>query len=169
MALSSESESVLESAMKKITGEPGASATSNWRPAQYLPENVIGYSDEFGGRGSLGTVTGPVASPATPSGTINVSAPASNLYNQTRYHATEGQRTPTLEVGTIGGSYIPVSNSNLYDPEVKAQLDRSLAEQKTSTNPYLGFATDYISSLYNQKKPGAASVTRSLQPNPLAA
>lgn len=48
MALSSESESVLESAMKKITGEPGASAGGSWRPAQQIPENVIGYGSEFG-------------------------------------------------------------------------------------------------------------------------
>jgi hypothetical protein len=58
MALSSESESVLESAMKKITGEPGASATSSWRPAQMIPENPITYGTEFD-RGSLGTVSAP--------------------------------------------------------------------------------------------------------------
>jgi hypothetical protein len=76
MALSSESESVLESAMKRITGEPGAPAGGSFRPAQYIPENVIGYSDEFGDRGRLGTVTGPVAPP--PAETINVGAAAAS-------------------------------------------------------------------------------------------
>jgi hypothetical protein len=43
MPLSSEAESVLESAMKRITGEPGAGSGNFYRPPQVLPENMISY------------------------------------------------------------------------------------------------------------------------------
>src|SRR4029077_7359805 len=75
-------------------------------------------------------------------------APVYNLYNQTRYGFGGTPQNQLLEVGTTGGKYIPVTNLNAYDPEVRAQLDRSMADKDVLSNPAFIPVTSYIKNLY---------------------
>lgn len=146
MALSSESESVLESAMKKITGEPGANASSAFRPAQLIPENVIGYGTEFGDHGKLGTVSGPVdtvaSSPAAASPAATPAAPDPFLAQLQGLQA----QTAALQAQAAGSAApaaaAPQGPPSLWKSYDEYWADKGLGQQAKGYGGYNAAGTD---------------------------
>jgi hypothetical protein len=173
-----EEASPIEKALYKIVGAPSAkgAGTDDASSFQFAPKSSYSsdISDQRGGTTDASSGQTPAATPAynapatgaqtaltasntpydpvaaaaapRPAATPVATAPVYDLYNQTRYGFASGI---PLEVGnTTSGKYIQVSNTNAYDPQITAQLDRTMADQTTTGNPAFAGVTGYIKNLY---------------------
>lgn len=150
--------SLLDAALSRITGSPGVSANASAAPKQSFSEflnpyitsaNVSQTTPNFDPAAEAAAKFQPaITAPAA-------AAPVYDLYNTARYTASTGFGKPALEVGTMGGKYVPVSGANASDPQVRAQLERSLVNQQKSLTDIQKSPSAYQSVAPMQQSIGA--------------
>lgn len=74
-----------------------------------------------------------IGAPAPAPVVATAPAPSYNLYNGAKYVTGNAYQPSMLSVGTDRGGWVPVTSANSADPEIQAQLGRSIATHQANS------------------------------------